>query len=754
MQNSPSEALKSTEALRELFDSKDTVLFTGIFRRFSKGEIMKALKFIFGATFIVGGLALAGCADDSGSRGGSTGGGNVDDGGSANKFKQSYDLTFNDCPTKKHEFSGDSEEMVKRQYCEALQDHELNNSCAEILRRELFEKQCLGMLWKPKYKKIPDGPAPTPTPNPNPNPDPIPKPGPRLVWDGQKEFTIREQLRFTTFEDSQIVETGAHKELAKSLQQAMMNCGFSYFGPKCLDYKVTEVGVAGFFISYEDGRIDYLSEIKIQEDKYLLRFKVVPGAKVVASHVEVLKVRTSRLPGHGVSYFLNSAHFVPLLTGSIAANTKLEALRQLEYSRNIRSLYHMAEYLVRRNFSGIDYRSPEFEEYRRTRAAVDRLVELNKNLITESEDFLYQEAIILLVLTRSLLPEDSALTLSKQLLSSKSEQVRTIAATMVLDSEPHRIDLKPLVINALAHRTWQVREKSVSAISKTKMTPAEEIQLIGMLADPDSEVQRAAAAAMIKINLTEAHLPQVKSLLSHSNWNTRKEAVLLLGRIGTPAATRELVMKMNDADSDVRSRVVQILKTKAIGEEYLESMSLFMKNSNWAVRRDSAYFIGEIEIDAAIRILIAAIGDHDSEVRSMIFNQLNKKTLTESHLSSLSKNLQSENWSVRRDVVKLLDKVPGKATTQIFIRQLNDSDSDVRRLLGDRLQARKLGGDNVEELALHLKAELWDVRKAAALLLGKIKTPESLAVLESRLLQEKDSDVKAQIVASIKLIKN
>jgi len=759
LQNSPSEAYKSIEALRELLDSKDTVLFSGMFRSFSQGEIMKAIKSkIIGtasiAFFIFAGLTLTGCADDSTK----SGGGNSD-----KKFTESYDFTVNGCPTKKHQFSGDSEEAVKKQYCEALQDHELNNSCAEGLRQDLFEKKCTGLLWKPKYKKNPDGPltGPKPTPAPTPTPDqettPIPTPGPHFVWDSYKQSDLTEQLRFALLEDSQVVATGSQLELAKKIQQAMIDCGFSNYGPKCLDFEVMEAGGVGFFIKYENGRLDFYSEIKIQNDKFLLRFKVTEEKVTVASHVDVLKIITPRLPGDGVSYFLNPANFVPLVGGSISANTNLEALRRLESAMNIRSLYHMAQLLLTRLIFDGSMTKEKMEEYSRILKSVARFVELHKNLITESREFAdqkYQEAMLMLITSRKLLTAESTLGICNQLLAAKSEKVRIMAATFVLDAEPTRIELKSLVLKGLQHEAWQIRAQAVSAIAKTQLSQSEEILLLGMLADEDSDVFKAASEAAAKIKVAKEHFPKVKQLLASSKWLVRKEAVTLMGRIGTSEAIRELVGRMNDSDSDVRSEVVKILKAKTIGQEHLENMSLHLKDPQWTVRRDAASFIGSIGTEEAIRLLVRALPDSDADVREMIFSQLNKKTLTELQVPGLAEHLASDNWSIRLDTLKLIGKIPGRQTTLILVRQLKDRDSDVRNLVREILRPRKLDNEHVEELTLHLNGDQWDVRKDAALFLGKIKTPESLAALQSRLLEEQDSDVKTQIIASIKLIKN
>lgn len=76
---------------------------------------------------------LAACSGGGGSSGNSEG-----------SFSDSYNFTFNGCPTGKHTFTANSKGDLLEKVCSALVDDKLNNFCASGLRKEKFDKDCKG----------------------------------------------------------------------------------------------------------------------------------------------------------------------------------------------------------------------------------------------------------------------------------------------------------------------------------------------------------------------------------------------------------------------------------------------------------------------------------------------------------------------------------------------------------------------------------------------------------------------------------
>ena len=85
---------------------------------------------------------------------------------------------------------------------------------------------------------------------------------------------------------------------------------------------------------------------------------------------------------------------------------------------------------------------------------------------------------------------------------------------------------------------------------------------------------------------------------------------------------------------------------------------------------------------------------------------------------------------------------------------MNDDDGDVRAKIYSLLASRNMTNDSVAALKKNFTSQNWDVRRDVAKLLGKIKSSDSLNALEDQLTKESNGDVKTQIIASIKAVKN
>lgn len=64
-------------------------------------------------------------------------------GGGGDRTEDSYDYTFNGCPTGRQSFSGTAEE-VRKNLCAALQDETRNKGCAQGMRKKHFASKCPG----------------------------------------------------------------------------------------------------------------------------------------------------------------------------------------------------------------------------------------------------------------------------------------------------------------------------------------------------------------------------------------------------------------------------------------------------------------------------------------------------------------------------------------------------------------------------------------------------------------------------------
>lgn len=678
------------------------------------------------------------------SKGGSGGGGNGDNNQkpqgqdpSTQQFKESYQLSLNGCDTGKHIFGSDtSYDDVRKQLCDALQDDKLNGSCAEPLRKEFFDKKCSGLAWNPKYGPI--TPAPPVPSNPSDNIDYV------------TQDKVRNALKFLLVEKYEVTSTltAQEKQAATQFAEDLMSCGLSYLGPKCLDYE-TLAGNYGGTLSQVDGKYIFYSELKIKGAGTLVALvftvdQVQPTVKV--STVEISKIQKPR-NGQALDQYLKDTSALALLVkASLTPDLQAAAAKRLQSPRDVRELFHMSKMLIEISMSGNNYQA--------TRTAVASAIAKNKSVITGTKDVRYQEEMLSFITSQIELKSDALVDICNGLLNSSSENMKEIAATVILDAQPTRTDLKPIVLKALNNQRWDIRSKAISALSKVPKTIAEESLLVSKVGDDDGDVRKVAITAASKISVNNNHLAVVRTLSTNQNWDVRLESAKLLSRINSAESIQSLIGLMNDDDGDVRKQVVSLLQQKTLGEASVADLAKQMKSQNWDVRRDAALFLSKIGSDQALLVLIGKMNDDDGDVRTVIVKELVSKQIKDGFIKALADNYKSQNWDVRRDVSILLAKNSNFAATTALISQMNDDDGDVRAKIYSILAARNLSNDSVSGLKKNFSSQNWDVRRDVAKLLGKIKSPASLEALQDQLTTESDGDVKNQIIASIKAVKS
>lgn len=677
-------------------------------------------------------LSLAACSEDSGGRKGSSGSNqNV----GTSDIKDSYQFVMNGCDTGKHDFASASMEETKKQLCVALQDDQLNNSCAEPLRQDYFTKKCSGYTWTPKYK---DTNPPTQPPG-NPPSDMDAKVG-----------KVRNSLQYVLVESASVDSSlsGPEKKSAEQLAQDLTSCGLSYVGPKCLDY-YTYASAYGETLVEVDGKYVFYSELKVKGTGVPIAF--IFSVEQVEPTVKTKKLLVSKImkPRNGQSlseYLKDESNLSPLVLAQLVEDFQAAAWARVQKPRDIRELYHVSKMLL-------DVSVANGNSYQQTKNKLITVFQDSKAVIVQSSDLRYQEAVLSLITSEIPVGAQSLVEICEGLLNSKSENVQQLAAIIILEAQPNRSDLKPLVIKALNNQRWDIRKKAISALSKTNKTTAEENLLLSKLDDQDEDVRKEAQQASASISVSEQHLAVVKQLSVSQNWTTRREAVKLLSRINSENSIKELIAKMDDQDEDVRKEVVNQLNQKPLGPQHVQFLSQQISSTIWTVRNDAAKLLGKIDSNNAIVVLIISMSDQDEDVRKTIVDQLKKSSLKESHVSLLATKYKSQTWTVRRDVTLLLGKISGLKSTNAMIKQMDDQDEDVRNGIVAQLSSRTLTNDSVLELKNNFSSSTWTVRLAVAKLLGTIKSADSLEALQSQLAKEKDDDVRKQIEASIKLVK-
>lgn len=633
------------------------------------------------------------------------------DGGSGSKdkevFKKAYSITINGCATGEQVFTSEiSESDAVEKLCAGLADAKRNNGCAEIERRNVFDVTCRGKDWfalKARATETPAAAAPAPTPAPRPAPMPRLDVRPTLNIAPGRLLAERVELAADLAD--------VQRKSATELAAEMNSCGFNHFGPGCLAK-----------VSYARSQVTSLAE-----NLYASEFTYDDKVMTMILHTE---------PGPGplkivaVDVLLGNDKGLKLFTIKVAANRDEQLRKNLATPTDLRMLYHAAN---------------EAPDPQQVSAAYTQ----NKSLIIQSKDVAYQQQI--LPSLRGKVANEVVLEISEGLLVSSSENVRQLAAINVLNVQPTRADLKPLVLAATKSPVWSIRLAAAETLAKIPLNTGETNSLIGMIGDNDSDVAAAARKGIAGVKIGPENLGAAQALSTESGYLTRIAAVGILGRIGTPDATRTVIKKLDDSDSDVFQAAKTTLVKLPLDASYVSDLKSVLKSGKYLTRIATIQALGRIEDESSTLMLIEAFrGENDGDVQQAIGRELDKRAMSAAAIDTLIGNYMHPNYTVRLQITKLLAKSQNpRADLALVQHQLHEKDTDVQQAIAKALLAHTLSEALVPNLERVFTSPSYTVRMTTAQLLGKIKTTEAKAALERQLAKETDNDVQRAIRSAL-----
>ena len=162
----------------------------------------------------------------------------------------------------------------------------------------------------------------------------------------------------------------------------------------------------------------------------------------------------------------------------------------------------------------------------------------------------------------------------------------------------------------LNHRTHRPDDIEVPTVA----------MLIRSFEDEDWDIRKNATKSLVKIGK-----PSVEMLikaLKGGKWRERWHAAETLGEIGDIQAVEPLIKALNDENNGVRSNSMIALVN--IGEPAVEMLINALKDKKCPIRSNAAEALGEIGDTRAVKPLIKALTDEDSEIQKIATKALKK----------------------------------------------------------------------------------------------------------------------------------
>jgi HEAT repeat protein len=289
-------------------------------------------------------------------------------------------------------------------------------------------------------------------------------------------------------------------------------------------------------------------------------------------------------------------------------------------------------------------------------------------------------------------------------------------------------------------------EKAREALAAGK-DPRAIVPLLKVLANWDPNVRAAAAQTLGKLKDPRAVEPLVKALEDTSD-SVQEAAAWALGNIANPRAIVPLVKALRDAPWNVRVVAGWVLG-KFVDRRAVDPLVTALGDEYPSVREAAAYSLGKLGDPRTVVPLIDALGDTHEKVREAAVWSLGKFGDRRA-VDPLLKTIWDANPKVREAAAWTLGKFGDRRAVEPLLKTMGDESPKVReaaakvldelgeplgRLIQSTLAGSREAGNelvkrkdprSLDALILSLRNRDWKVRRAAAMVLGRIRNPRAV----------------------------
>jgi HEAT repeat protein len=278
-----------------------------------------------------------------------------------------------------------------------------------------------------------------------------------------------------------------------------------------------------------------------------------------------------------------------------------------------------------------------------------------------------------------------------------------------------RAEAAPVLVSALRDRYEDddtVKVAAAAALAKLE-DPAVIPLLIKELYNVDERSSRNVAEALTAFG-TMAVPALLELLVNRAHPSARVWSARILGRIGDPAATDDLVARLHDRDDLLRMAAAEALGAIADGRALQPLVRATLRDPAPQVRAHAAGAVAKIEGERAVDVLVAALADPDYATRLRALEAF--ETMRIEDTSHLEAALRDPNVEVRRRAALALERV---GYLEKIIARLNDDSADTRaRAYAGLLELGRVG--LLDSIASYVHHTSFEVRAIAARACGEL----------------------------------
>ncbi len=218
-----------------------------------------------------------------------------------------------------------------------------------------------------------------------------------------------------------------------------------------------------------------------------------------------------------------------------------------------------------------------------------------------------------------------------------------------------------------------IRSAALSALSK--MDGQFDMPLIvGMLRDPEIEVQNKAVDVVVKANHPET-IKYLVDVLKDENEYARRAAVEVLNVVGTSKSVKYLLEVIADSDWWVRTRAADALG-KIGGPRVVDAVLSLIKDENQDIRRAAIEILNQTKDERAVAQLIEATRDPDWWVSERAVDALAEIGSTKA-LPRFIDMLQGEAKSLPT-VIRAIGKIGDQRSLESLLPMLSRPENEIK----------------------------------------------------------------------------
>ncbi len=238
---------------------------------------------------------------------------------------------------------------------------------------------------------------------------------------------------------------------------------------------------------------------------------------------------------------------------------------------------------------------------------------------------------------------------------------------------------------------------------------------------------RDERAVMTLVAVLEDSIFAIKRLDPQKKLILQQEAAESLGKIGGTVALSKLNDLLNSKDPKERLMASRGFSGAAGGQAVADLLAALKKETDAGIKSQIIFALGNI-----------GSGSSSNQEKELIVKELIRE-------------MENSTGAVQLAAINALGRIKLKSATEALLKQLKQHLS-IAALVQDIIRALgEIGDDRAVELLVIMLEKHGSkfVRSAAAIALGKIRGSKALAALKSRLSQEIEDSVKADISTAI-----